>query len=70
MTKHLLDIDKQSGYEYQMEDLDGYVADPAYFFERAAEVAKAIKYSQIEFKEMPTTLCTLYGNMDTLASRV
>lgn len=58
MVKHLIDIDQQTGFEYRMEDLDGYVSDPAYFFERAAEVMKPIKYSQIEFRELPTTLCT------------
>ena len=45
------------------------VADSAYFFERASEVMKPLKWSQVEFKDMPTTLCTLYGNMNALASR-
>lgn len=70
MVKHLIDIDQQTGFEYRMEDLDGYVSDPAYFFERAAEVMKPIKYSQIEFRELPTTLCTWYGSLNALASRV
>lgn len=67
--KHLLNIDDQLWTEWQLEDFDGTIADPDYFFERAREIMKPIKYSQIEFKDMPTTLCTLYGNMNALASR-
>ena len=52
-----------------MENIDGYIPDVDYFFERAEEKSKVIKYSQIEFKEMPKTLCTLYGNLNALATR-
>ena len=68
--KHLLNIDEQLWTEWQLEELDGMVSDPAYFFDRAREVMKPIKYSQREFKDMPSTLCTLYGNMNALASRI
>lgn len=69
MNKHLIDIDVLSWNEYTMWDLDWYVSDPAYFFDRADEKTKVIQYSQIEFKDMPTTLCTLYGNMNAMATR-
>lgn len=68
--KHLLNIDDQLWTEWQLEDFDGTIADPDYFFDRAREIMKPIKYSQIEFKELPTSLCTLYGNMNALASRI
>jgi len=68
-NKHLLELDVLTWNEYTIEDLDGYVADPSYFFDRAKETTKIVKYSQVEFKEMPTTLCTLYGSMNALASR-
>ena len=67
--KHLLNIDDQLWTEWQLEELDGMVSDPVYFFERASEIMKPIRYSQIEFKDMPKTLCTLYGNLNALASR-
>jgi hypothetical protein len=67
-TKHLLEIDQLSGEEYCMWDVEWYIPDADYFFERAREV-KPIKYAQNEFKDMPTTLCTLYGNLNALATR-
>jgi hypothetical protein len=57
---HIQNIDELSGNEYTCGDIDGLVSDAQSFFDNAEEKSKIIKYSQREFSDMPTTLCTLY----------